>query len=406
MENIMNNKVYIVSAQRTAVGKIGGALKDLQPDDLLLPLFQNLKEKNLLPEEVIDEVIIGQAKQSQDQANIARVALLKADLPESIPGYTVNRQCGSGMQSIHNAFLAIRAGLGHAYIVGGVESMSNAPYYIRNGRYGFLSGNSEILDPNKESQPGSQPVEKYGKLVMGMTAENLAEDYSISREEQDLFAYESQQKALNAIENGDFQNEIVPVKVPQKKGESIIFSNDEHPRKTDLEKLAALKPVFKKDGTVTAGNSSGLNDGASMLLLVSGEMVDRYQLEPLVEVVGLGVSGVKPDRMGIGPVEATNKALSMANIQIEDLDLIELNEAFAAQSLAVIKELGLAMNKTNVNGGAIALGHPIGNSGARISVTLIHSMLQRKAKWGLATLCMAGGQGIATVFRAPISPQN
>ncbi|MFC7391610.1 thiolase family protein [Scopulibacillus cellulosilyticus] len=396
----MNNKVYIVSAQRTAVGKLGGTLKDVQPDDILMPLFKDLREKHLIPDEVINEVIIGQAKQSQDQSNIARMALLKAGLPESIPGYTVHRQCGSGMQAIHNAFSSIRAGLGDAYIAGGVESMSNAPYYLRNARFGFLSGNADILDPNKESQPGSQPVKKYGRLVMGMTAENLAEDYSISRKEQDLFAYNSQLKAHAAIERGDFQDEIVPVAVPQRKGESIIFSIDEHPRKTDLEKLAQLKPVFKKEGTVTAGNSSGLNDGASMLLIVSGDIVKQYELEPLAEVVGLGLSGVKPDRMGIGPVEATKKALDMANIGIQDLGLIELNEAFAAQSLAVIKELGLPMDIINVNGGAIALGHPIGNSGARISATLIHAMLKRQVKWGLATLCIAGGQGITTVFRS------
>ncbi|MCH6264952.1 thiolase family protein [Neobacillus citreus] len=396
----MDNRVFVVSAQRTAVGKIGGTLKDLQPDELLVPLFKDLLSKNLIPVEEIDEVIIGQAKQSQDQSNIARKALLMADLPESLPGYTVHRACGSGMQAIHNAFMAIRSGIGHAYIVGGVESMSAAPYYIRNGRYGFLSGNAEILDPNKESQPGSQPEDKYGRLVMGMTAENLAEDYAISREEQDVFAYESQVKAHEAIESGAFEDEIVPVTIVQKKGAPIVFSVDEHPRKTSLEKLAALKPAFKKDGTVTAGNASGLNDGASMLLIVSGDMVEKYNLEPLVEITALGLSGVQPDRMGIGPVEASERALKMAGISKDDLDLVELNEAFAAQSLACLKELKLPMEKVNVNGGAIALGHPIGNSGARICVSLIHEMKKRQAKWGLGTLCIAGGQGIATVFRS------
>lgn len=396
----MDNRVFVVSAQRTAVGKIGGTLKDLQPDELLVPLFEDLLAKNLIPVGEIDEVIIGQAKQSQDQSNIARKALLMADFPESLPGYTVHRACGSGMQAIHNAFMAIRSGIGHAYIVGGVESMSAAPYYIRNGRYGFLSGNAEILDPNKESQPGSQPEDKYGRLVMGMTAENLAEDYAISREEQDVFAYESQVKAHEAIESGAFEDEIVPVKIPQKKGEPIIFSVDEHPRKTSLEKLAALKPAFKKDGTVTAGNASGLNDGASMLLVVSGDMVEKYNLEPLAEITALGLSGVKPDRMGIGPVEASERALKMAGISKDDLDLVELNEAFAAQSLACLRELKMPMEKVNVNGGAIALGHPIGNSGARICVSLIHAMKKGQAKWGLGTLCIAGGQGIATVFRS------
>ena len=364
----------------------------------MLPLFDDLKERELVLDE-INEVIIGQAKQSQDQSNIARLALLKAGLSESLPGYTVHRQCGSGMQAIHNSFLAIRAGYGDAYIVGGVESMSTAPYYIRNARYGFLSGNAEILDPNKESQPGSQPIETYGRLVMGMTAENLADDYQISREEQDQFALRSQEKAHAAIESGKFKDEIIPIHIPQRKGEPIVFKTDEHPRQTTLEKLGSLKPVFKENGTVTAGNSSGLNDGASMLLVVSEKIMNKYQLEPLVEIVSLGLSGVKPDRMGIGPVEATKQALALANIELDDLDLVELNEAFAAQALAVIKELNLPPEKVNINGGAIALGHPIGNSGARICVSLIHSMLKQKATWGLATLCIAGGQGIATIFK-------
>lgn len=396
----MENRVFIVSAERTAIGKLGGALKDVEPDDLLLPLFRSLLEKDLVPVERIDEVIIGQAKQTQDHSNIARKVLLKANLPETLPGYTVHRQCGSGMQAIHNAYLAIRAGFSNVVVAGGVESMSTAPYYLRKARFGYLSGNGELLDPNKESQPGSQPIEKYGRLIMGMTAENLAEDYSISRQEQDEFAYTSQLKAARAIRDGDFKDEIVPVPVPQRRGEPVLFDVDEHPRKTDLEKLAALPPAFKQNGTVTAGNSSGLNDGASLLLVVSGRIVKEYGLKPLAEVVALGVSGVQPDRMGIGPVEATHKALKAVNLTIRDLDLIELNEAFAAQALAVIKELRLPMEKVNVNGGAIALGHPIGNSGARICVTLLHAMRKRKSEWGLATLCIAGGQGISTVFRA------
>lgn len=393
------NNVYVVSARRTAVGKIGGSLRDIQPDDLLLPLFQDLKGKRILPEDTFNEVIIGQAKQSQDQSNIARLALLKAELPEGLPGYTVQRQCGSGMQAIHNAFLAIKAGYGNAFIVGGVESMSNSPYYIPNARFGILSGNGAILDPNKESQPGSQPQEKYGRLVMGETAENLAEQYSISREEQDQFAYNSQEKASTAIESGRFNDEIVPVLVKQRKRDPILFEVDEHPRKTSIEKLAALKPVFRTNGTVTAGNSSGLNDGASMLLVVSGKLAKKYDLNILAEVVGIGVSGVDPRVMGVGPVIATKNALAQAGIEERDLDLIELNEAFAAQSLAVLKELTVPLEKVNVNGGAIALGHPIGNSGARITVTLIHEMLKRNVKWGLATLCIAGGQGISTILR-------
>lgn len=395
----MEQRVFVVSAERTAVGKLGGALKDVEPDDLLIPLFHSIVNKNLVSTDRIDEVIIGQAKQTQDHSNIARKALLKAGLPESLPGYTVHRQCGSGMQAIHNAYTSIRAGVSDVIIAGGVESMSTAPYYLRNVRFGYQSGNGELLDPNKESQPGSQPIEKYGRLAMGMTAENLAEDYSISRQEQDEFALSSQSKAERAIIEGDFKDEIIPVPVPQKKGESVMFSVDEHPRKTSLEKLAALPPAFKKDGTVTAGNSSGLNDGASMLLVVSENIVKEYNFTPLAEVVSLGVSGVRPDRMGIGPVEASNRALKAANLTIEDLGLIELNEAFAAQALAVIKELQLPLDKVNVNGGAIALGHPIGNSGARISVSLLHAMRKRNVEWGLATLCIAGGQGISTIFR-------
>ncbi|MFD6443283.1 thiolase family protein, partial [Peribacillus sp. NPDC060186] len=328
-----------------------------------------------------------------------RKALLKAKFSINLPGYTVNRQCGSGMQAIHNAYLSIKNGLTDVVIAGGVESMSTAPYYLRKARYGYLSGNAEILDPNKESQPGSQPIEDYGRLVMGMTAENLAEDYSISRSEQDQFALESQQKAHRAIAEGAFDDEIVPVVIPRRKGELVVFSVDEHPRETDLEKLGKLKSAFKDGGTVTAGNSSGLNDGASLLLIVSEKAVKDFQLKPLAEVIGLGVAGVTPDRMGIGPVEATRKALNMVNLQIEDIDLVELNEAFAAQALACIKELKIPMVKVNVNGGAIALGHPIGNSGARVCVTLLHSLNKRNMNYGLATLCAAGGQGVTTIFK-------
>lgn len=397
----MGRKVFIAHAKRTAVGKMGGTLESLTPDQLLLPLYEDLLEKTGLPKEAIDEVIIGQAKQSQDQSNIARYSLLKAKLPESLPGYTVHRQCGSGMQAIQNAYMSIISGMNKVVIAGGVESMSTAPYYLRNARYGYGAGNALLLDPNKESQPGSQPEDPYGRLTMGMTAENLAEDYSITREEQDQFALDSQLKAAEAITSGQFKDEIVPVEVPQRKKPSIMFEVDEHPRDTSLEKLANLKPVFKENGTVTAGNASGLNDGASMLLIVSEEMVGQYNLEPLAEIVGMGVAGVAPDRMGIGPVEATKKALQMGNLQLSDIDLIELNEAFAAQSLAVIQELGLPNEKVNVNGGAIALGHPIGNSGARICVTLIHAMIKRQAQLGLATLCTAGGQGIATILKRP-----
>lgn len=393
-------RVFVIAAKRTPVGRLGGALQQVQPDDLLLPLFHEILGPSSISSEQIDEVIIGQAKQTQDHANIARKVLLKAGLPESVPGYTVNRQCGSGMQSIHDAYLRIRLGLAHSILAGGVESMSTAPYYLRQARFGYRTGNAELLDPNKESQPGSQDEATYGRLIMGMTAENLAEKYHISREEQDEFALHSQEKAWQAIERGDFANEIVPLPVPQRKGEPILFSVDEHPRKTSLNKLAKLPPAFKENGTVTAGNSSGLNDGASLLLLVSEKKLRDLDISPMAEIVGLGTAGVSPKEMGIGPIPATKQALKMANLSLDDLDLIELNEAFAAQSLAVLKELPVSKQKVNVHGGAIALGHPIGNSGARISVTLLHAMKKYKSQYGLATLCIAGGQGIATIFKS------
>lgn len=396
----MSKKVYVAYAKRTAIGKLGGTLKSVEPDDLLMPLFEDYKKQNLIPNDALTEVIIGQAKQTQDHSNIARKALLKADFPESLPGYTVHRACGSGMQSIHNAFMSIKAGYGDAFLVGGVESMSTAPYYVNNARFGFLSGSAEFRDPNRSSQPGSQPIEKYGHLTMGETAENLREMYNISREEQDLFALNSQQKAKIAIETGRFKDEIVPVLVPQRKKDPIVFDTDEHPRETSLEKLAKLPAVFREGGTVTAGNSSGLNDGASLLLLVSEDHLKKYNLEPLAEVVSIGVSGVDPKIMGIGPVEASRRALDLAGLTIDDVDLVELNEAFAAQSIAVNRELKVPEEKLNVNGGAIALGHPIGNSGSRICVTLIHEMLKRKSEVGLATLCIAGGLGISTVFKS------
>lgn len=396
----MSKRVYVAYAKRTPIGKLGGSLKTVEPDDLLMPLFEDYQEQQLIPNEELDEVIIGQAKQTQDHSNIARKALLKAGFSETLPGYTVHRACGSGMQSIHNAFMAIQSGYGNAFLVGGVESMSTAPYYVNHARFGFLSGNVELKDPNKASQPGSQPIEIYGELTMGMTAENLAEKYQISREEQDEFALNSQKKAKKAIQSDRFKDEIVPVIVPQRKKGFIVFDTDEHPRDTSLEKLAALPAVFKKDGTVTAGNSSGLNDGASLLLLVSEEIVEKYHVTPLAEVISIGVSGVDPTIMGIGPVEASRKALQNVGLTIDDVDLVELNEAFAAQSIAVNRELNISDEKLNVNGGAIALGHPIGNSGARICVTLIHEMLKRKSRVGLATLCVAGGQGVSTVFKS------
>lgn len=389
--------VVIVSAVRTAIGRLGGALKDVPADELARVVLEAAVREAGIDPAWVDEVILGQTKQSADAANIARVSALMAGFPVEVPGYTVHRQCGSGMQAVHNAYRAIALGEADIVVAGGVESMSTAPYYLRYARFGYIAGNGELLDPNTESQPGSQPRDRWGNLTMGMTAEILAERYRIQREEQDEFALESHEKALAAIASGRFRDEIVPVFVPQRKGEPMRFEVDEHPRKTSLEALARLKPVFKENGTVTAGNSSGRNDGASALLLMSENRARELGLRPLARICGIGVGAVSPEVMGLGPVPASQRALQHAGLTLEQMDLVEINEAFAAQTLAVLREMPVPRQRLNVNGGAIALGHPIGNSGARILVTLVHEMARRGARYGLATLCIAGGQGIATV---------
>lgn len=391
-------EVVLVEGVRTAVGKLGGALKNIQPEHLSAIVMQEVLARSGAQAGDLDEVIWGHAKQSSDQPNIARLAALTAGLPIELPAYTVHRQCGSGLQAVMNAMQAIRCGDAELILAGGVESMSTAPYYLRSARYGYSAGNGVLVDPNTESQPCSQPQDVYGQLTMGMTAENLAEKYQISREEQDAFALESQRRADRAIREGDFQAEIVPVPIKSRK-ETVLFSVDEHPRMTTLEALASLKPVFKKGGSVTAGNSSGRNDGASGLLVASADKAKALGLKPRARLLSQAAAGVSPDIMGIGPAPATRRALAKAGITLDDIGLIELNEAFAAQSLAVIKELNLGsrMDIINVNGGAIALGHPIGNSGARILVTLLHAMEKRQVRYGVATLCIAGGLGVAVV---------
>lgn len=386
---------YIIDAVRTPITKLGGSFKNVPADHLAAHVMKALLTRNGdLP---IEEVILGQARQSADAANIARVALLRAKLPESTAAYTVHRQCGSGLQAINSAALEIQAGHNDFMIAGGTESLSTAPYYLRNARYGYGIGSSAILDPNTESQIGSQPIDQYGEILMGVTAENLAERYSISREAQDVFSLRSQQLALAAIEDGRFNDEIIPYTLTSRKGDQVV-ARDEHPRATTLEKLAQLSPVFKEGGTVTAGSSSGRNDGAAALLLASEKAINDYQLQPKARIVAQAVSGVDPHIMGIGPVSSTEKALSRAGLTLADIDIIELNEAFAAQALAVIEELKLDINKVNVNGGAIALGHPIGATGAIIMTKLVHELARRKAHYGLATLCVGGGQGITTII--------
>lgn len=393
-------EVVIVSAVRTAVGRIGGVFKDVPPEELAARVITAALERAGVAGEMVEEVIFGQAKQTQDAANLARVAALKAGLPVEVPAYTVNRQCGSGMQAVHNAAQAIMCGLIDIAVAGGVESMSTAPFYLRGARFGLGSGNAVLADPNTESQPGSQPQEIYGRLTMGMTAETLAEKYGISREEQDRFALASHEKALAAIASGAFKEEIVPVPVRVGKETTILVDTDEHPRQTSLEALARLKPVFKPNGTVTAGNSSGRNDGASAMVVMSAEKARELGLRPLAYIRGQAVAGVPPEMMGMGPVPATRKVLERTGLRLDEMDLVEINEAFAAQTLAVLRELPVDPARLNVRGGAIALGHPIGNSGARILVTLVHALRQTGGRYGLATLCIAGGQGIATVVEA------
>ena len=392
------NDVVIVSAVRTALGRLGGTLKDVQPEELARVVITAALERSGLDPVAVDEVIFGQTKQSADAANLARVAALRAGFPVEVPAYTVMRQCGSGLQAVANAVQAIRCGEAEIVVAGGVESMSLAPYYLRGARFGFVSGNSVVVDPNTESQPRSQPYEVYGDLTMGLTAENLAEQYEISREEQDAFALRSQERAWAAIESGRFRDEIVPVEAPQKKGPPAVFAVDEYPRHTSLEQLAALPAVFREGGSVTAGNSSGRNDGAACLVVMAEAAARERGVTPLATVRAHAVAGVDPRIMGIGPVPATRKALDRAGLRLSDLGLVEVNEAFAAQTIAVIRDLGLDEDILNVNGGAIALGHPLGCSGARILTTLLHEMHRRGTRYGLASICIAGGQGMSTII--------
>lgn len=388
--------VVIVDGVRLAIGKLGGSLINEPADYLAATVLEALIERTGIDKSSVDEIILGQAKQSADISNIGRVASIRAGFPLHIPGYTVHRQCGSGLQALNNAVQQIQCGYADIIIAGGSESMSTAPYYVNGTRFGTKAGNVEFKDPNTASQAGSQPYEEYGNLSMGYTAENIAEKYNISRERQDTFAQSSQEKAETAIKSGKFKDEIVPYVLKTRKGD-IVFDTDEHPRATSLEALGKLKPVFKQGGSVTAGNSSGRNDGAAALLVMSEERAEELGLTPMVRVVAQAAVGCDPLYMGMGPVYATKKALKQVDLSIEDIDIVELNEAFAAQSIACIDELGLDEGKVNPNGGAIALGHPIGATGAIITTKLIHELVRSNKRFGLITLCIAGGLGIATI---------
>ncbi len=393
------NKVYIIDAVRTPIGKYGGALAAVRPDDLLAYVIRTLLLRNeSIDPDAIEDVIAGDANQAgEDNRNVARMAALMAGLPVSVAGNTVNRLCASGLQAVMDASRAIMCGEGDLYIAAGVESMSRAPFVMAKPTSAY-SRKLEMVDTTIGWRfPNKNLTDQYYPYSMGETAENVAQRWKISRAAQDEFALESQLKYFAALSSEKWNDEIVAVELVQDQLVSWV-TKDEHPRDTSLEKLARLKPVFKKDGTVTAGNSAGLNDGAAAIMLASEEAVKNYNLQPLARVVSMGVAGVDPAIMGIGPVPASQKAIYRAGLKIDDIDLIELNEAFASQSIACIHDLGLDLQKINVNGGAIALGHPLGCSGVRISTTLIHEMKRRGSKYGLATMCVGVGQGAAIVY--------
>lgn len=395
------DSVVIVEACRTAVGKFGGTLKPYSAGELASAMMSAAISRAGISPELIDEVDFGQCRQSSDHSNIARYAALKAGIPDRVPGNTVMCACASGMLAVRDGMNSILLGQNSVVLTGGVESMSNAPYYVSDLRWGLKAGDTKLKDSLTEAQFCSQPEDIYGRFNMGMTAENIAERYGISRSDQDEFALRSQQKAAEAIASGRFRDEIVPLTVPQgRKKPDIIFDTDEFPRETSMEALAKLKPAFREGGSVTAGNSSGRNDGASALLLMSERRAAELGLSPLARIRGISNAGVDPRYMGLGPVGAVKRVMEQTGLGLDDMQLIELNEAFASQSLACIRELGLEerMDIINVNGGAIALGHPIGSSGSRIIVTLMHEMKKRGLNLGLATLCVAGGMGMAAVI--------
>ncbi|MDN3016621.1 acetyl-CoA C-acetyltransferase [Paenibacillus sp. BSR1-1] len=387
-------EVVIVSAVRTALGNFNGSLKNISAPELGATVIKGALEQAGVKPDQVDEVIMGNVLQAGLGQNPARQAAIQAGIPESVSSMTINKVCGSGLKAVHLATQAILAGDAEIVVAGGMENMSQAPYLLKNARDGFKMGDQKLVDTL--TSDGLTCV--FNDYHMGITAENLASKYSITREEQDEFSAWSQEKAVKAIEAGKFNDEIVPVVIPQRKGEPIVFAVDEYPKKgTTAEKLAGLRTAFKKDGTVTAGNASGINDGAAAVVVMSKKKAEELGLEPLVTVKANASAGVDPSIMGIGPVPAVRKALEKAAVSMEEIELIEANEAFAAQSLAVDRELQFNKEILNVNGGAIALGHPIGASGARILVTLIHEMKKRQARVGLATLCIGGGQGVATI---------
>ena len=393
-------EVFVIDAVRTPIGKYGGVLSSVRPDDLLAHVIKTLLVRNpSVDPNSVEDVIAGDANQAgEDNRNVARMAALLAGLPVGVAGATVNRLCASGLEAIMNGARQVMCGDAELIIAAGVESMSRAPFVISKATSPFQR-QTEIFDTTLGWRfKNEKLVAVYHPYSMGETAENVAKQWKISRKEQDEFALSSQEKYFAALGAGKWSTEIVKMNIEKEKGETSVVDKDEPPRQTSMEKLAALKPAFIKDGTVTAGNSSGINDGAAAILLANEASVKKFALKPMAKIVSMAVAGVDPAVMGIGPVPATKKALERASLKTGDIDLIELNEAFASQSLACIRDLGLKINKVNVNGGAIAIGHPLGCSGVRISTTLIHEMKRRNSKYGLATMCVGVGQGASVIY--------
>ena len=391
-------KAYIVAAKRSAIGSFMGGLTNIKLVDLgATVLKETIKQSGIDPKD-IDEVLVGNVIAAGLGQNIGRQVSIAAGIPVEVCAQSINMLCGSGLKAVMEAAIRIQAGFGDVYVAGGVESMTNAPFLVPSKvRNGVKMGDMKLVD----SMLHDGLTDGMYNIHMGVTADNIAKKYDISREAQDEFAYASQQKAIAAIDSGRFKDEIVPITVHLKK-QDVIFDTDEHPnRKSTPEKMAKLRPAFVKDGTVTAGNASGINDGASFVLVASEDAVKKYNLTPMCEIIGIGQGGVDPLTMGLGPTPAIRNALNYAGVKLDDMDLVELNEAFAAQSIAVARELGFDMSKVNVNGGAIALGHPVGASGNRILVSLIYEMIKRDAKMGLASLCIGGGQGCAVIVKRP-----
>lgn len=388
-------EIVICSAKRTAIGSFGGSLKDISAVELGTAVVRDLLKESGISAQQVDEVIFGNVLGAGLGQNVARQIAMHSGIPEDKTAFTVDMVCGSGLRAIQLAVQSILTGQNQVVVAGGTESMSQAPYLAKKQRWGSKLGHASLED----SILTDGLTDVFSNQHMGLTAENIAERYQITRQAQDAYAAESQRRALAALESDRFASEITPVLIPQRRGEPVVFDQDEYPRETSEEKLAALRPAFKSEGTVTAGNASGINDGAAAVILTTRELAESHDWPILCSIVSQANAGVSPDIMGTGPIPASQKALQLANLTIEEIDLVEANEAFAAQALCVVQELGLDPMKTNVNGGAIALGHPIGASGARILVSLIYELRRRQAQYGLATLCIGGGQGTAMIIR-------